>query len=28
LLQAEPQPPEVRRLLEFVATSERGVLVG
>ena len=27
-LQAEPQPPEVRRLLDFVATSERGVLVG
>lgn len=27
-LQARPQPPEVRRLLDFVATSERGVLVG
>jgi UDP-N-acetylglucosamine acyltransferase len=27
-LRSEPQPAEVRRLLEFVETSERGVLVG
>jgi UDP-N-acetylglucosamine acyltransferase len=27
-LRAAPQPPEVERLLDFVASSERGVLVG
>jgi UDP-N-acetylglucosamine acyltransferase len=27
-LRAEPQPPEVHRLLDFISTSERGVLVG